>query len=325
MRLISGLAALLGIAVLAKAVHPFVGPVPLPPFTLAVGMAAGVLVRRTRLRTWVPPMELLLSLGMILLGVQFEARLLAVFGLSDVVRMVVHWTVVGLVFSLLVRRRLLEARTAGLLGVGLSGCGISAVLASAAEDPEARPDQRIGAVTVTLMAGTLGFALLPLVSDALGLDATSTARWAGLAMPTTAEAVLIGAAHSPEAMQLVGAHRFVVNLLQWIPILVYLRLFGPPLADEQRQLRAVLAMTVRRIPAFVWGLSFFGLFGVLGGFDASERAILGRITNWAFLACLVGIGIVMKARTLLALGVAVTATGLVAWLLTTALLLGWAT
>ena len=324
MRALPGALLLLALAVLARVLHAHAGAVPLPLFTLAFGMSVGGLLRRHHAgAAWQPPLGLPLSIGMILLGVQFDAALMAALGPLDLVRLLGHWLVVGLVFWLAARLARLEGRTAGLLAVGLSGCGITAALAAADGDPHARSDQRAGAVALTLLCGTLGFALIPPIAHALDMEAAPLARWAGLAMPTTAEAVLVGAAHGPAAMQHVGAYRFFVNVLQWVPILVYLRVFGPRVERSGPRAWTAFAGTVRTIPAFVWGLSFFGVFGLLGSFDGRERVVLGHVTNWAFLSSLVGIGIAMRPGSLVALGVLATITGALAWSLAAALLPCW--
>ena len=324
MRSLLGVLALVALAVLAKGVHALVGTVPLPLFTLVFSMSIGGLLRmHPRGAAWDPPLGLPLSVGMILLGVQFDAALLQVVGPLDLARLATHWLVVAVLFFVATRVTRLEARTAGLLAVGLSGCGITASLAAADGDPKARSDQRAGVVALTLLCGTLGFALIPPIACVLGMDAAPLARWAGLSMPTTAEAVLIGCAHSPAAMQQVGAYRFFVNVLQWIPILIYLRIFGPKVERTGPRAWAAFTGTVRSMPAFVWGLSFFGVFGFLGSFDAREREIVAHATNWSFLASLVGIGIAMKPRSLVALGLVATITGALVWLAAAALLPFW--
>lgn len=324
MRTAAGIACLLGLAVLAKGAHPLVGRVPLPLFTLLVAMSVGSALRRhPGGRSWTPPLALPLSVGMILLGVQFEAGLLQVVGPLDLVRLLLHWGLVGILFAVAARFGPLAPRTAGLLAVGLSGCGITAALAAAEGDPSAERRDRLGAVALTLLCGTIGFALLPPIAHAASMTDAHLARWAGLAMPTTAEAVLIGASYSPAAMQQVGAYRFFVNVLQWIPILVYLRIFGPPTTSDAPRALAAFRRTVRSVPAFVWGLSFLGVFGFLGSFDGRERAVLAHLTNWAFLTSLVGIGISMEARALVALGAVATITGALAWAVGAALLPCW--
>lgn len=324
MRALFGVLALLALAVLAKGVHTFAGTVPLPLFTLMFSMSIGGFLRmHPRTAAWDPPLALPLSVGMILLGVQFEPALLDVVGPLDLVRLGVHWVLVALLFLAAARFTPLGRRTAGLLAVGLSGCGITASLAAADGDPRTTREQRAGVVALTLLCGTLGFAVLPPMACLMGLDAPSLARWAGLSMPTTAEAVLIGGAHSPAAMQQVGAYRFFVNVLQWIPILVYLRVFGPKVERTGPRAWAAFTSTVRSMPAFVWGLSFFGVFGFLGSFDCQEREVLAHATNWSFLASLVGIGIAMKPRSLVALGFGATITGALVWIVAAALLPFW--
>lgn len=294
-----GLGLLAGLAVASKALHAALPAAPLPLLALLLSMTVGALLAaRPMRRALQPPLEIPLSIGMILLGVQFEAGLLQRFSLGELGALLAHWSVVGALFALAAARGWLGPRTAGLFGVGLTGCGISAVVAAADGDRGVQPALRASAVAVILCTGALGFTLLPVAARLLELDATQLALWAGFAMPTTAEAVLIGSEHSTEAMQLVGAVRFFVNVLQWIPILVYLQLLTRATEPGGRALARTLTSTVRRIPAFVWGLALFGAFGFFGAFPPSERAVVANLTNWSFLMALVGIGLVTRPGVL---------------------------
>ena len=114
------------------------------------------------------------------------------------------------------------------------------------------------------------------------------------------------------AFRLTGAYRFLVNVLQWIPVLIYARRRAggdaPPSALGQ-------------IPYFVWGLVGTGLLGLLGAFTATERAGLARLANWAFLLSLVGIGMRMRPSDLLRPGAARLLGALALWVTLAALLL----
>jgi uncharacterized membrane protein YadS len=232
--------------------------------------------------------------------VQLAPGTLACVGAWAPVRLLLHWAVVTLLFRLAARPAGLPERTTALVGVGLTGCGLSAVVAAARGDPRTSPEERALAVAATLSCGAIAFVTLPLVGGWLRLEDCALAAWAGMALPTTAEAVLIGAARSPGALQSIGAWRLLVNLLPGLPIVLWLRRHGPPTAA--RNARDAALETVRRVPAFVWGLAVLGAFGYAGAFDPAERSALSALTSWAFLTALAGVGLRLRLADLLRLG-----------------------
>ena len=317
------LVALVALAISFKALYAFTGLLTLPALTLFGSMALGAgLARRPLGRALDWPAEVPLAVGMILLGAQFEADTFRQIGLGGVAHLVVHWAIVGLLFFLLARTGRLTGRTAGVLATGLSGCGLSAVFSVSRADPAAPTSARALAIASTLAAGAIGFAVMPPISRALGLSAPELARWAGLSLPTTAEAVLVGAARCPETLRLAGAWRFLVNALQWLPIVAYLAIFGRSDTGPARGSIARVRRVLGQVPSFVWGLSAFGALGVVGAFQPGERAALSHVTNWAFLSALVGVGLRTRPASFLALGWRPIAWSVVAWAVASALLLG---
>jgi uncharacterized membrane protein YadS len=301
-----------GVAVLAWSLHALVPAVPLPPLALALGVAAGVaLARAPALRALRPAADVPLALGMVLLGAQCDRAALRAVGVTGLVLLVAHWFSAAAIVRAALRRAGEDERTASLAAVGLTGCGISAVLAAEAGDPRSPPRARTLAVAGVLVAGAAGFVVLPPLARALDLGPAELARLAGIALPTTAEAVLVGAAHSPEALRATGALRFAVNLLQWIPVLDHMRRHArrhaPRAAHAERApVAASIARTAtvvaRRVPAFVWGLALVAAFAAADGFDARERAVLANVVNWAFLAALAGVGCALRPAEIARLG-----------------------
>lgn len=322
-RLLAGLAALVLLAIGFKALHTATGWLTLPALALFGSMAVcAALDRHAGGRTLDVPAEIPLAVGMILLGAQFTADTFARIGLGGVAHLLVHWAVVGLLFAGLARARRLDPRTAGVLANGLSGAGLSAVLSVTRGDPRAPASARTLAIAATLAAGALGFAAMPPLARAFGLSGPELARWAGLSLPTTAEAVLVGAAGGERTLALTGAYRFLVNALQGLPILAYLAVFG---ARDPRASRAPLARVrgaFGKVPAFVWGLSAFGALGVVGAFAPGERVALSHLTNWAFLTALVGVGLRTHPASFVALGWRPLAWSVAAWAVASGVLLG---
>jgi uncharacterized membrane protein YadS len=154
-----------------------------------------------------------------------------------------------------------------------------------------------------------------------GLDARQVARWAGLAMLTTAEAASSPRRTRP-SVSLAGAWRFVVNALQGVPIVVYLAQFAPATPEAGRgRLRRTLGPVFARLPAFTWGLAAFGALALSGAFAPAEKARLGRLVSWAFLTALAGVGYRTRVRPLLAAGPWALLAALLGWGLGAAALL----
>lgn len=318
-----GLLSIVALAALGKGLTAAGCPLPLPLTTLLLSAFAGEAASRVRGSAGIdPPAEVPLALGMILLGAQVDGDVVAGIGLAGLGLLAVHWGVVLGLFHALGRVGVLPGRTAGLLATGLCGCGLSAVTASARGDPRAPASARSLAVAASLLAGIIGFAAMPPLARLVGLDARQVARWAGLAMPTTAEAVLVAAAHSPEAFRLAGAWRFVVNALQGVPIVVYLAQFAPATPEAGRgRLRRTVGPVFARLPAFTWGLAAFGALALSGAFAPAEKARLGRLVSWAFLTALAGVGFRTRVRPLLAAGPWALLAALLGWGLGAAALL----
>jgi uncharacterized membrane protein YadS len=81
--------------------------------------------------------EVPLSLGLILLGVQLMPGDLAALGWSAPLWILGYQLLFALACFVLVRLGLFSQRAGGLLAMGLSGAGLSSVLATLESDPDA--------------------------------------------------------------------------------------------------------------------------------------------------------------------------------------------
>jgi uncharacterized membrane protein YadS len=319
---VADLALLLAIAIASWWLHRTTGVLPLPTQTLLAGMLLGPLCARLPvLRHHRPAPEVPLTVGMVLLGAQVDAQALQAVGLVGLGLLLLHQPIVGWCVRTPLQRVGASPRAASLVAVGVGGGSLSAVLA--AEAGSSRPDAeaRQLAITATLLAGAVGFLVLPSIVAACGLDATECARWAGITMATTAEAVLVGADHSPAAMRATGAMRFLVNLLLWLPVLAHLRRVEPVAAAEPRRPARAAWLAIRRVPGFVYGLGLLATVTLLGGLAAAEQHALGRATNWAFLMVLAGVGMTTRVGTLRQLGLRPLLAALLGWGAATAVML----
>ena len=277
--------------------------VPVATLTLFGAMGSASILRRASpsapktMRYEIP-----LSLGLILLGVQLRPAELLQLGATAPLWIVGYQLAVASLLLLFLRSRAPGLRSRGMIAMGLSGAGLASVLAVQRADPRAPGDITPVVLSSILTTGALGFVALPYVSGMLQLDAAELSQWAGIVMPTTTEAVLIGKAHSDEALRLTAAWRLLINLLQWIPIALYLACFAPRQESTRGWIArgfAVSKSTMRGIPMFVWGLAIVGAFSCTEGFSPPERAALARLTYWSLLTALAGIGWNTRPRALL--------------------------
>ncbi len=305
-RLILDLLACLAIASAARYFAQIDARIPVASCTLFGAMAISAVFRYGFKRgTRVVHYEVPLSLGLILLGVQLLPGDLIEIGWHAPLWILGYQALFALVFYGLVKAGCFDKREGGLLAVGLSGAGLSSVLAAIDSDTNAPKDAAPMVLSGLLTHGALGFVLMPVVSAHFDLSASQLACWAGVCMPTTAESVMIAAAHSDEALRQAAAWRLLINLLQWVPIVTYLSLFAAPAQHTQGSRFRALGMwlgTMRRIPLFVWGLALVGCFSCSAGFTPEERRGLGELTTWSFLVALAGIGWNTHPRKVFALG-----------------------
>ncbi len=277
--------------------------VPVATLTLFGAMACASVLRRAF--TMAPAAmryEVPLSLGLILLGVQLRPAEILKLGATAPLWIIGYQLAVTSLLLLALSSKVAGLRARGMIAMGLSGAGLASVLAVQRADPKAPSHVTPIVLSCLLTTGAIGFVELPYVGAALKLDAAVLSQWAGIVMPSTTEAVLIGKTHSEEALRLTAAWRLLINLLQWIPIALYLACFAP----RQDSTRGLLARsfsigksTMRGIPMFVWGLGIVGAFSCTEGFSPSERAALARLTYWSLLTALAGIGWNTRPRALL--------------------------
>lgn len=316
------LGLLLTIAVASWWLYRRTGWLPLPTQTLLAAMLlAPLFARLPVLRRHRPAPEVPLTVGMVLLGAQVDAEALRSVGVAGLGLFLLHLPIVRWCVRVPLQRLGVSPAAASLVAVGVGGGSLSAVLAAEAAAPCSDERARPLAITATLLAGAVGFLALPQVASACGLDATTCARWAGITMATTAEAVLVGAEHSPAAMRATGAMRFLVNLLLWLPVLVHLRGCGAPRRHRRPPLQAAW-WAVRSVPGFVYGLGLLALVTLGGGLAAAEQQALGRATNWAFLMVLAGVGLSIRTSTLRQIGLRPLLAALLGWAAATVLALG---
>ena len=315
-RAVGSVVLLAALAGLAKLGHLSLPQVPSAVWALGVGIVAAALLATKGRAPRALPHELPLALGMILMGAQMDLGLFASVGLRGLLLVAAVWVTVVLLFALAWRARLVSARLAGLLALGLSGCGVTAITAAAQQDPQASGAPEVFASVVVLATGALALVVLPLVAGALGLSAGHFGAWAGVSIANSAEALAAGERISGESMRLAAGYKLLVNGMQGLPILAYLWFFSAKAAPEaqagSRSLRAIRGV-FGRVPFFVWGFAVVAALSTAGLFNESERENLANIARWAFFLALVAIGFRTRVSTLREVGARPLLAGVAVW------------
>lgn len=299
---------LAGLAKLAWVLAPVV---PGAVFALGFGMLAGSGSAGVRRSIPALPYRLPLTVGLILMGAQLDLNLLHVIGWSGLGAIAALWVGVALVFHLLARVGWITPRLAGLMTLGLIGCGVSAVAAAAQQDRKAAGAPSTYATLAILVSGAVGLLVYPLVGRALGFNAQQFGALSGLTIANSAEAVATAAIHSDRALGIAAGFKLVVNSLQGLPILFYLWLHTR--SHERAAGISVPRQLLAGVPYFVWGFAAVAATSALGAFTPGERAQLGSITRLAFFVALVGVGFQTRLDVIRRIGFRPVLLGTLVW------------
>lgn len=286
--LLAGTLVLIVLTLLAKLAHVMVPVLPGAVFALGFGVLAGSGSVGVRRALPALPYQLPLTVGLILMGAQLDPNLVHVIGPEGLLGVAFVWVGVAAAFWLLAKSGWVPPRLAGLLTLGLIGCGVSAVIGAAQHDRKAAGIQTTYATLAILVSGALALLVYPVVGRLLGLDAHEFGLLAGLTIANSAEAVATASIHSNEALGVAAGLKLIVNALQGLPILGYLWFFTPK--REHAHGAAIPRLLISRVPYFVWGFAAVGVAAALGAFSAGEREQLGQLTRLAFFVALVGVG-----------------------------------
>lgn len=285
-RVLPGLAAAVTLAAVASAVSSVlpvsIGAVPL---AVVLGLAIGHRLPRPALEPgYAIAIGPLLRTGIVLLGAELS--------LTEVARVGVP--AIGLVLGALLLAAAVvwsAARLLGvtgpvvvLLGVGSAVCGNTAILATAPALRASRQQVALAVTGITLW-GTVGLLAYPLIGRLLGLPEADVGLWVGLAIQDTSQVVAAGAAHSDEALRIATVVKLVRNstLLLILPLVARLwqRRDG---AGEPVSLRA-------SVPLFVLGFLAMATLRSIGLIEAELADFLGRVSGWAVLVAVAGLGL----------------------------------
>ena len=194
-----------------------------------------------------------------------------------------------------------------LLGVGYAVCGVSAI---AAVKPltKAEEEEVAYAVGVVTLFGTLSMACYPVIGAIANLAPETFGWWAGSAIHDVAQVVATATMRGDEALETAVVIKLGrVALLG--PILVFVSMKTRGRVNSER------SAAVKAIPLFVVG---FMLAVVARSFEILPIATLELLDDMRkiFLtAAMVGVGALVKLRSLVSMGRGPLNAGFISWLL----------
>ncbi|MCB9931881.1 MAG: putative sulfate exporter family transporter [Planctomycetes bacterium] len=313
--LLAGTLVLIVLALVAKLAHLIVPQLPGAVWALLFGILAGLGSGRIRALPELP-YHLPLTVGLILLGVQLQPGLFLQIGWRGLLLVGALWLGVAVLARLAVKLGLLTPRLAGLLTLGLIGCGVTAITAAAQQDRKAAGVPAVYAMLAVLLSGAIALLLYPWLGELAGLEAGEFGALAGITIANSAEAVATAGLRGDESMGIAAGYKLLVNAVQGVPILAYLWLYTPK--QQHSHGWGLPKALLQRVPYFVWGFGAVALASALGAFSAEEREQLGHLTRYAFFVALVGVGYRTRLDVLRRVGLRPVLVGLVIWAITSA-------
>lgn len=260
-------------------------PVGAVPLAVLLGLALGPTLPRQSLEPgYAVATGPLLRLGIVLLGAGLSLTEVARVGVPAVGLVLVTLLLAAVVVSVSARLLGVDGPVVVLLGVGSAVCGNSAILATAPALRAARSQVALAVTGITLW-GTVGLLGYPVVGRLLGLPDADLGLWFGLAIQDTSQVVAAGAAVSDEALQVATVVKLVRNSTLLLVLPVVARWW-------QRRDSGIGPIGVRRaVPMFVLGFLVMAGLRSVGVISAPLATWLGRVSGWAVLVAVAGLGL----------------------------------
>jgi uncharacterized integral membrane protein (TIGR00698 family) len=322
-----GVVAAVGVAVVARMTHGLLPPAMAGTVgDVIVAMALGVLVANvTRLPPRLLPglrwcVTVVLRLAIVLLGARLAFEQVLAIGGQALGIIVVLMAVALLMAHALARLTHTPPRVASLVGVGVSVCGNTAIVATAPAIG-ASDDDVATAIAVNTLFGTIAVFTYPLLARALGLEPLVFGTWVGTAVNDTSQVVAAGFAYGTVAGQLATTVKLARNALMGV-VIVGMGLAHRRTATGGASPRALLRAS---FPLFVVGflaLALANSLGVLAALsDATGIDVAAGMTSLAralLLVSLAAVGLSSSASGLRRAGWRPFAVGLGAATITSA-------
>lgn len=251
----------------------------------------------------------LLRIAIVLLGARLSFGQISSIG-KDALLIIGAVMVATLIMAHALSRLLsVPARLATLLGVGISVCGNSAIMATAPVIG-ATSAQVAFAIAINTMLGTMAVLSYPWLGHAFGLSDTQFGLWAGTAVNDTSQVLATGFAFGQRAGEVAAVTKLARNAVMGIVIACVAFAYATLGQDDLKTRRGSIGQRIRQsVPLFVVGFLLLAAARTAGFFDWLADAFevqvlptLSDITNFLILVALAGIGLDARLHNLREMG-----------------------
>lgn len=240
----------------------------------------------------------LLRAAIVLLGAGLAFDQVLAIGGDALVLIVVLMTTALVVAHLLATITRTPEKVATLVGIGVSVCGNTAIVATAPAIG-ASDDDVATAVAVNTLFGMLAVFLYPLLGHLVQMRPEVFGTWAGTAVNDTSQVAAAGFAYGAVAGQIAVTVKLARNALMGVVIVAMTALHG---AERPRSTGSLLR---KSFPLFVVGFLLMATANSLGVFDAATRAlgvdvggVLTTLAQFLLLVALAAVGLATSAAGL---------------------------
>jgi len=302
-----GLAALLAVGLLARALSIYVVPLNHLVLAIVLGLLIGNLVP---IPDWLRPglgtYKLLLEAGIVLMGARIALGEVVSNGAVLVASVLIVVSVGVLLVELLSRGVFgIAPKLSSLLAAGSGICGVSAVVAVAGSI-KANEDQIAYAVATILLFDAITIFAYPWIGGLLSLPDQVFGMWAGLSMFSTGPVTAAGFAYSDAAGQWAVLTKVTRNVLIGAVAIGYSLYYAHRsvggTAGESDGWSDHLARLWDNFPKFVIGFVLVMVLASTGILRGEAVASLQNGYKWLFLFAFVGLGIQIKVAEMRSTG-----------------------
>jgi uncharacterized integral membrane protein (TIGR00698 family) len=310
-KLLPGLLACLGIAVVATLLGRLVPIVGGAVFAIVLGVAWAAV--RAPLPVFRPGMRFasktLLQTSIVLLGTGLDLGHVVHEASSSLPLMLGTMTVVLVAAYVVGRAFKLEGTLRTMLGVGTAICGASAIAAISTVIGATEPEIAY-AISTIFFFNVTAVLVFPALGHVLHMSQHVFGVWAGTAINDTSSVVAAGYAYGQSA----GDEAVIVKLTRATLILPIVGFFAVRRAQRERKANAAVPWA-SIIPWFILYFVVATLADTFGLIPAAAHGALNVLAVFLIAVALAGVGLATDVRKILATGPAPLIVGCILWVL----------
>ncbi len=299
-RWLPGLALVLLVAVVARLLGRFTGPVPDVVLALIIGLSIRNIAKPQGIEAGTKfTLFYVLRTAIILLGAGLSVQAVIRTG-SSTLALIVTLVVTSMLLGLLLARLFNLKGTIGtLIGAGTAICGGSAIL-TVGPILGASDEEIAYAVTTIFTFNIVALLVYPAIGHAIGMSQTAFGSWTGTAVNDTSVVVATGLVYGTAA----GAVATIVKLTRTVllvPLAVIVGLVHAARTQSESS-ATVVQRALKAMPWFVVGFVAMAALNSLGVFPPDVGRDLSLTASFLIVAVLAGVGLNVDLRKMIRLG-----------------------